>query len=181
MKKSILTFVFLMSISFGFSQKMFQSTTEVGTKLYIPSAEFKQKVSNISKIPIEKEGEEYPTGISNKSFYQLSNGFISLYQDEQWSHFRMIFDKKLNWVETHVLYHADVQRDEEYYQFIPKVNTQMESKKYSLLDFPVYIKVTNKKGFWYELKGVSKTNEKDIQVFVFDKDLKLVKMRKVAE
>ncbi len=148
MKKSILTFVLLMSVTLASSQKMFNSTRGVGIKPYVPSKEFKQKVADFSKIQIAKNADDY-NGFSDKDFFQLKNGFISLYSGGEPWYFRIIFDKKQNWVETHTYSHCDVQPEEEYYKFMPKMTAQINSKNYAVAECENYFKITNKKGFWY--------------------------------
>ena len=172
MKKSILTFVLLMSVSLAFAQKMFKSTDEIGVKPYIPTAEFKQKI--LKQLGTEKNDV---SGLLDKDFYQLKNGFISWYPDSKYAHFRMIFDKNLNWIETQELSHCDVLEDQEYYKFMPKMTKQVEMKKYRVEPCESYIKITNATGFWYELQADRK---KDIKIFIFDKDLKFVKMKKAV-
>ena len=174
MKKIILTFVLLMSVSLAFAQKMFKSTDELGVKPYVPTMEFKQKVSKLSNRPVGTERIEMG-GIFDKDFYQLKNGFISWYPDSRYAHFRMIFDKNLNWIETQELSHCDVLEDQEYYKFMPKMTKQVEMKKYRVEPCERYIKITNATGLWYELQADRK---KDIKIFIFDKDLKFVKMKK---
>lgn len=163
--------VFFINISIAFSQDMFKSTDEIGVKPYTPTTEFKEKASKIS-------GKEMSTiAVEDKDFYQLSNGFISLYQDVQYAHVRVIFDKNHNWIETQQLHHSDVQKDDVYYQIMPKLEKETKRKGYTVKEWH-YIKITNEKGYWYEVKASKK---KDTKVFIFDKDLKIVGTKKVVQ
>ncbi len=167
MKKSILTFVLLMSVSLAFAQKMFQSTDEVSAETYIPTVEFKARVAKLSK-------NEYQ--VDDNNFTQLQNGCIAWYQNNETYHeIRMIFDKNQNWLETQNTHHSDLSKDDDFHKLFPKMAKKAKKQKYDARYFEKYIKITNEKGFWYELKTIK---EGDIQIFVFDKDLKFVKNEK---
>ncbi len=168
---------FLINISNGvFAQDMFKSTDEIGVKPYKPTKELKEKASKISGKVIRTEVGEFGS-FEDKDFYQLSNGHISLYQNDEYAHVRVIFDKNHNWIETHQLYHSDVLPEEEYYQIMPKIKNVLKSKGYIVTEW-YYIKITNEKGFWYEVKASKK---KDTKVFILDKDFKLVGTKKIAK
>lgn len=155
-----------------FSQSLFVSTKEIGTKPFIPSSALKEKVSSISKRPIGTEQNEF-SGIFDKDFYELKNGFISYGPEVSYMHYRLIFDPKENWVETQELFHSDVLPEDIYYQIFPKMKLAAK-KKFQVKDYSSYIKITNNKGFWYELDAVSLPQKKKVTL-VFDKDIKLRK------
>lgn len=174
MKTIHIILIFFISINLAFSQTMFKSFNEIGVKPYMPTKELKEKVAKISGKAIRTEAGEFDS-FEDKDFYQLSNGFVSLYQDVEYAYLRIIFDKNHNWIETHQLFHSDVQKEDVYYQIMPKMEKETKKKGYKIKGW-YYIKITNEKGFWYEVKASKK---KDTKVFIFDKDLKLVGTKKV--
>lgn len=176
MKTTLFFFVLFLSVTSAFSQELFKSTTEVGVKPYTPTMEFKEKVSKIYGNPVGVAGGDEYNVVLDKDFYQLKNGFISFYPDNEYAHFRIIFDEKQNWVETHQLYHSDVLPEDTYYQMMPKMQKIILQKKYPVEDIWYYIKITNAKGYWYEVKVIKKN---DTQIFIFDKDLKLIDTKKL--
>ncbi len=110
-----------------FSQSLFVSTKEIGTKPFIPSSALKEKVSSISKRPIGTEQNEF-SGIFDKDFYELKNGFISYGPEVSYMHYRLIFDPKENWVETQELFHSDVLPEDIYYQNLSQNEIGCEKK-----------------------------------------------------
>lgn len=174
MKTTLIFIILLINMTSAFAQVIFKSTSEVGTKPYAPTMELKEKVAKISGMPVGVAGNEYNV-VLDKDFYLLQNGFISFYPDSEYAHFRIIFDAKQNWVETQVLYHCDVLPEEEYHQFMPKMKKQIARKKYVVAECENYIKITNEKGYWYELKASKKDETK---IFIFDKDLKFISIKK---
>ncbi len=155
-----------------FSQSLFLSTKEIGKKAFVPSSRLKEKVSAISNRPIGTELNEF-SGIFDKDFFELSNGFISYGPDVSYMHYRLVFDQKENWVETQELFHSDVLPEDVYYQIFPKMKLAAK-KKFEVNDYSSYIKITNSKGFWYELDAVALPKKKKVTL-VFDKNLKLRK------
>ncbi|MCZ8343276.1 MAG: hypothetical protein O9301_09620 [Leptospira sp.] len=155
-----------------FSQSLFLSTKEIGKKAFVPSSRLKEKVSAISNRPIGTELNEF-SGIFDKDFFELSNGFISYGPDVSYMHYRLVFDQKENWVETQELFHSDVLPEDVYYQIFPKMKLAAK-KKFEVNDYSSYIKITNSTGFWYELDAVALPKKKKVTL-VFDKNLKLRK------
>ena len=156
-------------VSPAFAQVLYKSTSEVGEKNYVPSAKLKEKVGKMAKGYVW--GGENP---EDKDFYQLKNGYISYFQYVHYAHYRLIFDSKLNWIETQEYRHSDVQQEDEYHQLMPKMRKQIATKKYTVGEGENYIKVTNAKGYWYEIKA---SKGKDTKTFIFDKNLNIVKMQ----
>lgn len=169
MQKNFLFILLMAMVSPAFAQVLYKSTSEVGEKNYVPSAKLKEKVSKIMKEHDWERGEA-----EDKDFYQLKNGYISYYQDADWAGFRFIFDSKQNWIETQLSRNSDVPPGSEYHKVVPKMRKQIAAKQYKLEVSPEYCKVTNAKGYWYEIKA---SKGKDTKTFIFDKNLNIVKMQ----
>jgi nitrogen fixation protein len=169
MQKTFLFILLMAIVRPAFAQVLYQSTTEIGEKNYVPSANLKEKVAKLAKDHVW--GGATP---EDKDFYQLKNGNISYFQYVEYAHYRLIYDSKLDWLETQEYRHSDVQQEDEYHQLMPKMRKQIATKKYKVDEGENYIKVTNAKGHWYELKA---SKGKDIKTFILDKNLKIVKMQ----
>jgi hypothetical protein len=160
----------------SFAQTLFQSVQEVGKKNITPSVSLKQKVAKISNRPIGTEKGEM-NGIFDRDFYELGNGFISYGPEVNYMHYRLIFDKKENWLETQELFHGDVLPEEEYYQITAQMRTAT-MKKYLIPEAENYIKVSNPQSYWYEIYAFVLPKKSKTVILIFDKDLKLVRTRK---
>ncbi len=162
----LVSFFLLFNVEKISAQKMFVSTSEIGVEKYTPNATLKAKVEELS---MKYRGDK--DFVKDENFYQLKNGNISFFQDSEYGHFRLIFDKNQNLLETHVLYHCDVLPEHTYFKIIAKIKPQIKAKKYTLENCTHYIKIITQEGFWYEIKASKKNNTAK---FVFDKDIKLV-------
>jgi hypothetical protein len=97
--------------------------------------------------------------------------------DVEYSHYRLIFDKNENWLETQELFHCDVQQDDEYYQLTAKMKTAGK-RKYFIEECTFYIKITNEKRYWYEINALLSPKKSKKVVLIFDKNMKLIGERK---
>jgi hypothetical protein len=175
-KSLLLILLFIFCLQSVFAQRLFQSTQEKGVKKFKPSAEFKKKISEISNRPIGTEKGEF-SGIFEEDFYQLSNGFISYMPEVEYAHYRLIFDKNEKLIETQTLFHCDVQKEDEYYQILAKMEKAV-GKKYFIEDCTSYVKVTNEQGYWYEIEVLFLPKKQKKTALIFDKNLKLIGERK---
>ena len=173
MYKIILSASFFLFSLFSFSQEMFVSTSEVGKKSFVPTIEFKTQISTLLDRAIGTEKGEFG-GIYDVDFYELKNGNISYGPYVEWMYVRLIFDKNLKLIERQDLSHCDVQQEEEYYQFMPKMIKAVEGK-YTIDGCTNYIKITIDKGYWYEVKA---KKVKKTVTLIYDKDLKFVGVKK---
>ncbi|MBP7283676.1 MAG: hypothetical protein KBA66_18965 [Leptospiraceae bacterium] len=180
MKKIFILFLITFYSQFIYGEKLYQSTLEKGEKPFTPSEELKQKVSKKSGRPIGTEKGEF-SGIFDKDFYELPNGNISYGPDVSYMHYRLIFDKEENWLETQELFHSDVTPDQEYYKIRPKIDKALSKKKKKYLiaeDTYYYTKVTNRKGFWYEIEALRLPEKSKRVILLFNKQVKLIGERK---
>ena len=177
MKKILLIILLTFQTSIVFAEKLYYSTREVGIKPYKPSEELKLKISKISNRPIGTEKGEF-SGIFDKDFYELDNGLISFGPNVEYMHYRLIFDKNENWIETQELFHSDVSQDEEYYRIRPQIDKAIRKKYFIKEDTYYYTKVKNKKGFWYEIDAYRLTQKTKKVILIFNKKVKIIGERK---
>ncbi|MBK8397000.1 MAG: hypothetical protein IPL26_17435 [Leptospiraceae bacterium] len=177
MKKILLIILLTFQTSIVFAEKLYYSTREVGIKPYKPSEELKLKISKISNRPIGTEKGEF-SGIFDKDFYELDNGLISFGPNVEYMHYRLIFDKNENWIETQELFHSDVSQDEEYYRIRPQIDKAIRKKYFIKEDTYYYTKVKNKKGFWYEIDAYRLPQKTKKVILIFNKKVKLIGERK---
>lgn len=176
MKKLLLICcIFLFSAEIK-SQLLHESNKQVGQKKIVPSPSLKEKILALVNSQTRFINQEL-THINEDYFYATKNGTITYGPDVEYFHYRILFDKNENWLETQELFHCDIGEEDIYYQIMPKIKSQLPKKK-KLDPCPFYYKITTEKGTWFEFISYSNKKRDKGTIYVFNQDIKLLKSTK---